>query len=1319
MAYFANYFKMRDLSDITMVIRLSPSEDQEQLQVSEDSAGPPLKRTRRKTDDAADANPRQLSSFPAHRLVLFSSDYFKAQGRHWQAQPNAAQNCKKGTAGEPTGSSSEATEHPCVHLTIDSAEQLPAAEAVIATMYGVPGATGTLEQQQLVHAVVLADMVGVEAASEQALQALTSAALSQQGLPAAALDALAGLAAWPASWNHSPGVLDPCVAQLRSLLSLRQAASQEQLPAAIAAFTTTSPASWRLGARQIRPLADGVRLEWRLPVEQLKQACRDSCAQQKAVYIYSPDSSPPMGGLVWLLHISCVQQGGGSIVGLFVGPRQLSEAIWYKCKFTVTWDRVSYSSRGTPTDGARGYVNFFGLAPMAAGGWDEAAWAAAALPTSGEMLLQLHVHSVGHSTGSRSPRQPAAHGKRARAAVQLHTAPHSAWQSKVQSSCQQQRQSQAAVFGVPGAISGPQQCQPLTLLLPLKPIAAADPLVAAIITECFCKLAAGSAPDQAAGWWWLAGVAATSGAAEAGLQGQLRTAVDRQAIVGYTGQPTSKGTMHWHKLRRGHQQGPAVGRCGDHVDDIRGFAPGLEASALWRAWQRRCIAMLQRLSATARCWSARRVLVYQPPQQQPGCIPFPADVVQVLCLFLVVLAFCAAHADKGLSSSGSLDLGLSKGKATAAAADGTAAAATSGVAVLSAPQVSVDLSIKKEKVPLLTVSEAPCKKICKDKCTITLEEHCLTVDVPKKHCAIEKKTISKQFCEKKCKPSLQLDLPDFKLPTLPKDAPANPNPSAPPAAANSSAPPAAAVNPSAPPATLQAAAQPQPKLHLSKSAALSAAGTEASASVGVDASADAVDVDADLSASKDGRRLQGLAKLPKADLDVECRDVCVTVPFVMPKLKCTETTEKVEKCTEVPKKECKEECTCLPQKSLALALPKKPALSVSVDASDGKLGVDAAASGSHRALKGVKSVSRKWQPKRWIKQATHKQQISRPHPRAAGQLAPCAQQEKADFVSKIFLASGISTTRTANPACLQPTLTAEPKPGLNNAKAECRIILQRLNAGPCSQDGVRPGHQRGAAQLLAATDNDILITNTSMYCPTPSIASMAINMFKMRKDVRAYHLGSRGCAFGVVGLNLVRDMLKAHPGKICLFVSSESLTSAFLPRPPQGSPGDQCAVPHGRHCQHPDQQPCLEVSQQVPAAALPAHAHCALNWEPDEEGINGIVITKMLSSEAANVLDKGLDYTRCADHFLLHTGGYAILRGILRLPAEHTLPSFASLRDSGNTSGASTWYPWSRIESTDGVRKGQTVLQPIHTSNKDLLLQVKRRYLGTPTVGAH
>jgi hypothetical protein len=182
-------------------------------------------------------------------------------------------------------------------------------------------------------------------------------------------------------------------------------------------------------------------------------------------------------------------------------------------------------------------------------------------------------------------------------------------------------------------------------------------------------------------------------------------------------------------------------------------------------------------------------------------------------------------------------------------------------------------------------------------CDMKMEKTCINVTLPKKDCKIGSKTITKHFCEKRCKPSLELQLPSFKLPKLPTTAPAaNPNPSTPPAAAN----------PSAPPATLQAA--------------------DSSASSGSSTS--------NLLSSVAGLLSD---KLPKADLDVDCRNVCVDIPIVLPELECVESSKVVEKCTVVPEKSCKEECVCLPQKSLTFNLPKKPALSVSasVDKLDG------------------------------------------------------------------------------------------------------------------------------------------------------------------------------------------------------------------------------------------------------------------------------------------------------------------------------------------------------------------------------------------------
>jgi 3-ketoacyl-CoA synthase len=135
---------------------------------------------------------------------------------------------------------------------------------------------------------------------------------------------------------------------------------------------------------------------------------------------------------------------------------------------------------------------------------------------------------------------------------------------------------------------------------------------------------------------------------------------------------------------------------------------------------------------------------------------------------------------------------------------------------------------------------------------------------------------------------------------------------------------------------------------------------------------------------------------------------------------------------------------------------------------------------------------------------------------------------------------------------------------------------------------------------------------------------------------------------------------------------------------------------------------------------------------PDEAGLEGIFLHKSLPAEAGRALTSCLkkitprildwpqyfeaayvelkrrvlgkenvprfvpDYTRCVDHFLIHAGGYAVLQSIkqgMGLPTSAMLPSFANLKDYGNTSSATTWYTAAYVESTTGVKKGEKVLQ--------------------------
>jgi 3-ketoacyl-CoA synthase len=55
-----------------------------------------------------------------------------------------------------------------------------------------------------------------------------------------------------------------------------------------------------------------------------------------------------------------------------------------------------------------------------------------------------------------------------------------------------------------------------------------------------------------------------------------------------------------------------------------------------------------------------------------------------------------------------------------------------------------------------------------------------------------------------------------------------------------------------------------------------------------------------------------------------------------------------------------------------------------------------------------------------------------------------------------------------------------------------------------------------------------------------------------------------------------------------------------------------------------------------------------------------------------------------------------VLKGIqqgMNLPVEAVLPSYASLRDMGNTSSSTTWYTMAYLETQDMVKKGHRIMQ--------------------------
>ncbi|KIY96628.1 3-ketoacyl-CoA synthase 6 [Monoraphidium neglectum] len=380
-------------------------------------------------------------------------------------------------------------------------------------------------------------------------------------------------------------------------------------------------------------------------------------------------------------------------------------------------------------------------------------------------------------------------------------------------------------------------------------------------------------------------------------------------------------------------------------------------------------------------------------------------------------------------------------------------------------------------------------------------------------------------------------------------------------------------------------------------------------------------------------------------------------------------------------------------------------------------------------------------------------------------------EENTQFQLKVVKKSGLDVDGTYLPPAIHPSIADEPKTDMKTAMLEAEMVMGGAVSDLLEKTGIKP------EQI------DILISNCSIFCPTPSLASMLINKFKFRRDIQAYHLGGMGCSIGVVAVGLVRDMLKAHPNSIALFVPAEITTYCFYPGRHKDFLVANAIFRMGGAAMLMTNKPSLysrcKYELQHAERVHTGQDDACISWGPDEDGINGVFLGKDVPVEAGKMLQaviakkpprqpvrepagaplgagtgprpppgpfwSGLgrtlfalclrgrrralvtpkimtwgqyaeaayrvfgkkvlgcdwgryvpDYTKCMDHFALHAGGYAVLKGIqkgMSLPTEMMLPSFASLRDMGNTSSSTTWYSMAYMERFGMVKQGQRIMQ--------------------------
>lgn len=123
------------------------------------------------------------------------------------------------------------------------------------------------------------------------------------------------------------------------------------------------------------------------------------------------------------------------------------------------------------------------------------------------------------------------------------------------------------------------------------------------------------------------------------------------------------------------------------------------------------------------------------------------------------------------------------------------------------------------------------------------------------------------------------------------------------------------------------------------------------------------------------------------------------------------------------------------------------------------------------------------------------------------------------FQKKILERSGIGQSTYFPPA----VATIPPDLRISEARKEGEMVM----FGAVDQLLAKTGIETKAI--------DILIVNCSLFSPTPSLAEMILNRYKLREDVICHNLSGMGCSAGLISVELAKQLLKVSHAKILFY----------------------------------------------------------------------------------------------------------------------------------------------------------------------------------------
>ncbi|CAL5184377.1 unnamed protein product [Lathyrus oleraceus] len=332
------------------------------------------------------------------------------------------------------------------------------------------------------------------------------------------------------------------------------------------------------------------------------------------------------------------------------------------------------------------------------------------------------------------------------------------------------------------------------------------------------------------------------------------------------------------------------------------------------------------------------------------------------------------------------------------------------------------------------------------------------------------------------------------------------------------------------------------------------------------------------------------------------------------------------------------------------------------------------------------------------------------------------EQEAVDFQSKINAKSGFSDETS-----IPPSLAQIPKvKAISLALEEAETIMYTAVKDLLTKTNINP------------RSVDILITNSSIFCPTPSLSSMVVNKFMMRSNIMSFNLSGMGCSAGIIAVSLAKDLLRVHRNSIALIVSTETLSLNWYTGKVPSMLLTNCLFRMGGSAvlmssRVQDKRKAKYELQHIVRTinAYDDQSYACVYQDMDSENKEGVSISKNIVNVCGDVLKKNIgslgplvlpwreqflyvisilcykiwskrtsiytpNFNRAFEHFCIHSGGRAVIQAIernLKLKKQDVEPSKMSLYRFGNTSSASIWYELSYIEAKGRMKCGDRVWQ--------------------------